>query len=366
MPIVRFAGGLFGIACLALVIVAGAFGSGDPSLNPASYLAWLYFWPGVSILVLLIGDFWPWFSPWRAMSAVVARKPTLASGKQTWTAVIAFSAFAWLDLASGLSNRPPIIALAALGFTAFVVLPSVALGRSWAESVEPFGRVFAAIGQVSLPQMLRGRPQRRDLDSGWVRVSLLALVLGAALFDALIAAPQWTSLAATISPSALQRASLAFVTIRSAGLAVTVLLLAGLLLVGARLLRPIGSRATRTNAVATALLPIAVSLMAAHNLPALVHLGPRLPTVLIAFITNGVTAAGVSPDVALPISSASPLWVAEMAITVLGFLWSAVFVWRLQTAKAPLDRIADAYPTWAVAAITSGLAIWILYLPAAA
>ena len=84
MLIVRFAGGLLGIACLALVVVAGAFGSADPSRNPASSLVWLYFWPGLAGLLLLFGDFWPWLNPWLALSAIASGQRTHLAQKQAW------------------------------------------------------------------------------------------------------------------------------------------------------------------------------------------------------------------------------------------------------------------------------------------
>src|SRR2546426_11650949 len=97
MPIFRLASGLVGVACLALVIVAGALGSADPSLNPASYMVWLYFWPGLAVLVLLLGDFWPWLNPWLALSAIAPRQRGPVAQKRAWAAVIAFSAFVWFD-----------------------------------------------------------------------------------------------------------------------------------------------------------------------------------------------------------------------------------------------------------------------------
>src|SRR6266566_966173 len=157
MPIVRFAGRLLGIACLALVIVAGAFGSADPSRNPASYLVWLYFWPGVAVLVLLLGDFWPWLNPWLALSAIASRERTHLAQKQAWAAVLAFSGFAWFDLAAGMSNRPGAVALPGLALAAFVVVPSFALGNPWTKSAEPFSHIFAAVGQLSPVQLVRGR-----------------------------------------------------------------------------------------------------------------------------------------------------------------------------------------------------------------
>ena len=62
-----------GVASLALLVIAGLAGSQDGSRNPANYLAWLYFWPGIPILVALAGDLWRYLDPWRQLGSMLLR-----------------------------------------------------------------------------------------------------------------------------------------------------------------------------------------------------------------------------------------------------------------------------------------------------
>ncbi len=49
-PWPRFLGGLIGVLALAAVVVTGLFGSTQPTLNPAEYVTWIYFWAATVIL----------------------------------------------------------------------------------------------------------------------------------------------------------------------------------------------------------------------------------------------------------------------------------------------------------------------------
>lgn len=198
--------------------------------------------------------------------------------------------------------------------------------------------------------MLRPRlSSSADQRGGWDYLVLCLLPLNAAIFDALIATPQWNDLAVTVGGGAgLQRGGLIFVANRTVGLAITGLLV-GVVILGATIV--VGARgplATAATRVAQATLPAAVALMAAHNLPALLQLGPRMPAVVGALFTAVTTAASTSPDTPVAVTLASPFWTAEVVVMLLGFLWSAYLAWRnLRPAGATaFDRVATAYPIW--------------------
>lgn len=358
-----------GLALLVLVVVAGLIGSQDASRNPANYLVWLYFWPGVAIFVALVGDIWRYLNPWATFGALLGARTASGSGMPVWPAVGAFAGFAWVDLASGLSNRPRELAAAVLVFSAFVLLPVPMVGAGWLVRAEPFTLVFGAIGRRSLGSMMRTERDPNEERAGWDRFALSVLPLTAAIFDALIATPQWDALAiAAAGGTGLQRGGLTFIVTRSSalvitGLAVALLILGVAFVVGSR--APLARTATR---LALVTLPTAVALMAAHNLPALLQLGPRLPAVLAAFLTGGAAAPSFSPDTAVVATLASPVWTAEVALVVAGFAWSAWVAWRdLRLAGASsFDRLASAYPAWAMLTLTTLVAMLILYEPAAA
>lgn len=113
----RFLAAAIGLAWLGLLVVAGLVGSPDSSRNPANYLARLYFWPGVAIVVALVGNLWRYLNPWRRLGSMLLRvdlDQLEPIHRGIWPAVAAFGGFVWFDLASGLSNRPRALASAAL------------------------------------------------------------------------------------------------------------------------------------------------------------------------------------------------------------------------------------------------------------
>lgn len=366
----RVAGASVGTVLLGLVVVAGLFGSQDGPSNPANYLVWLYFWPGVPIVVALVGDFWRYVNPWRSLGALLLeRDPAALQSKGVWPAVAAFAAFAWFDLASGLSDRPRILAVAALVFTAFMLVPAAQAGARRLAGAEPFGLVTRGIGRGSLPAMLGLSRSADDPAVGWDRFALFLLPLAAAIFDAAVATPQWLSAAAAVGgATGLERGGLIFMAARTAGLAISVLAVAALILGVSAIVRPNARLARTATHLALVTLPAAVALMAAHNLPALLQFAPLLPAVLGAFLTGHSAVASVSPAAPIAVTSVSPLWTAEVVLIILGFVWSAWLAWRelRSPCVSPMDRFAAAYPAWIMLLLTSSAALFILYQPAAA
>src|SRR6266852_7476049 len=116
-PWPRFVGGLIGVIGLAPVIITGLFGSTDNDRNPAEYLTWIYFWAATVILSGLVGNVWYLLNPWAAIYDALRRlglpSPPLRGGAPhrvgslgIWPAVLAYLAFACVELTTGLANRP--------------------------------------------------------------------------------------------------------------------------------------------------------------------------------------------------------------------------------------------------------------------
>lgn len=105
--------------------------------------------------------------------------------------------------------------------------------------------------------------------------------------------------------------------------------------------------------------------MTAHHRPALLHLAPQLPAVLGAFLTGHSAAASVSPGGADRRDLCQPALDAEVALVILGFVWSGWLAWgQLRSSGAgPMDRFAAA---WIMLLLTSSAALFTIYQPAAA
>src|SRR2546428_9109331 len=119
-PWPRAVGGTVGVLGLAAVIVTGLFGSSKPETNPAEYLTWIYFWAATVIVSGLVGNLWYLLNPWAAIYDTLKRfglpTPPLRGGAPhsvgslgIWPAVVAYFAFACLELTSGMANRPWIV-----------------------------------------------------------------------------------------------------------------------------------------------------------------------------------------------------------------------------------------------------------------
>src|SRR5258706_1690629 len=159
----RLVGGLIGVLGLIAVIVCGLFGPVRPDLNPAEYITWIYFWAGTVLLSGLVGNLWYLLNPWAAIYDAVARGRRLRPPLElphlgVWPAAALFLSFICLELTSGISNRPSIVAVAALNYTVLTLGGLFVFGR--AEGVGGWGGftgLFGNFGRVAPGEAGPGR-----------------------------------------------------------------------------------------------------------------------------------------------------------------------------------------------------------------
>ena len=72
-PVVVTALQVFGVAALALVVVAGIVGSWSPAKNISPTLVWIIWWVGAAYLSALVGNVWRLVNPWNATFAWAER-----------------------------------------------------------------------------------------------------------------------------------------------------------------------------------------------------------------------------------------------------------------------------------------------------
>src|SRR5437879_2695318 len=148
--------GALGVLYLLLIVVTGWFGSATPERNPAEYLTWIYFWAGLVMLNGLIGPIWDAFNPFRALDSLARwlrrapaadpRAPDPLERFGIWPAAFLYFCFAWLELASGYSNRPWLLAWVAFGYTVFTVAGMQRFGAaSWLSHFEFFTVLFSIL-----------------------------------------------------------------------------------------------------------------------------------------------------------------------------------------------------------------------------
>ncbi|HEV7214923.1 MAG TPA: hypothetical protein VGP33_07325, partial [Chloroflexota bacterium] len=136
----RFFGGAIGVAGLLAIVITGLFGAQlRPDLNPAEYLTWIYFWAGLVILSGLVGNLWYLVNPWAAIYDAVNKlgrlRPVLKLPDiGVWPATAAYLSFACLELTSGMANRPWLVAVLALVYSAVTLAGMFLFGRDeWLE-----------------------------------------------------------------------------------------------------------------------------------------------------------------------------------------------------------------------------------------
>src|SRR5947207_8218075 len=146
-------GGTIGVLGLLTVVIAGFFGSANAFYNPAEYVVWIFFWAFTVILSGLVGNLWYLLNPWAAMYDLIARAFTVRPrwklpNAGVWPAVALYFSFACLELTSGMSSRPQIVAQAAVLYTVLTLAGMFLFGRDqWLERCEAFTVLFGIIGR---------------------------------------------------------------------------------------------------------------------------------------------------------------------------------------------------------------------------
>ena len=202
-PLPRAVGGTIGVLTLVAIVVTGLFGSPNPALNPAEYLAWIYFWVGTVILSGLVGNLWYLFNPWTAIYDFVARWVRLGPfwklpNVGVWPAAAAYFSFACLELTTGMANRPWLVATLAIVYSVVTMAGMFVFGRDeWLEHCEGFTVLFGIVGRFSPFEVERdsngaisavyvrpwGVGLLKPAPAGWDRVFFVILMLSTLAFD---------------------------------------------------------------------------------------------------------------------------------------------------------------------------------------
>jgi hypothetical protein len=286
-------------ALLALLILAGYFGSRDPLANPLPLSVWTIWWIAVTLAHALLGNLWrylnPWVGPFRLLGL---RKAPLAYRLGYWPAIVGFLAFAWFELIYPAPDDPAILAWAVILYSIATWIGMALFGEeTWLARGEAFSVFFALIARVAPPQSEPATPGRRQFHlavpgralaelpplppSG---ILFVLLTLATVSFDGLSRTFWWLGLGG-INPLEFPGRS-AVMGINSAGLiglwvmlsaAFLLCIWAGNVLAGQR-----GSFWLQAGALAASILPISIGYQFAHY--------------LTSFLVNGQYAAIAASD----------------------------------------------------------------------
>lgn len=209
--VARWGCGGFGLAVLALLVIAGQFGTQSPLKNIAPVTVWVMWWVGFAYLVALIGNPWPMLDPWRAAADLVARNPARAppaGGTDAWPAVALLLVFAWIELIWPGSERPAALAGAIIAYSVIAWAAMAIFGRAaWRRSGDIFAILFAVIGRFAPFAGTRGpdgapalvvRPWAAGLLARRAQSPAVTLfvitMLAAVTYDGFLETPAWHDL----------------------------------------------------------------------------------------------------------------------------------------------------------------------------
>lgn len=146
------------------VLVAGLFGVGTPTENPATLFVWPVWLKGLVVISAVVGSPWRLLSPWRTLYAVLVRLEgqkiaVLDSYPQwlgTWPAVGGF--IVWLGIIENLSavpTSPRLTAGMVAGYAGYMLIGAVMFGPRWFHHADTLAVLYRLVGRVAPIQIHR-------------------------------------------------------------------------------------------------------------------------------------------------------------------------------------------------------------------
>lgn len=210
---------ILGVLGLLLVIVAGIgpLARGGDELgarNIGPILLWVYFWLVVPFLGAFLGDLYTGINPWRTLSRWLGIGEVERGGLRAglWPGALMLIAVAWFELVYPESGDPASTAIAAIVYSAFLLVMIARFGRETAlTSFDPFSSYNRLISAIS--------PFGRDTESrltrrGWLRALVVlpewpglgafaVVMIGTVSFDGLSATSWWEAATGNFGASIL-------------------------------------------------------------------------------------------------------------------------------------------------------------------
>jgi hypothetical protein len=274
-----------GVVVYVGVVTAGLFGSEFPAASPTPIAVLITFWVGLQLLSMVLGDVWRVLSPFETLALAAAWMRARARHERLVPAAVrgdanhlfavwVIAGFVWWELAYHSPTTPRLLAVMALTYGVAVLTMAAVRGRGWLRTGEGFAVLFGLFATLSplAPDDGDGRlglrSPRRGLAVLAVRrgtMTLLFVVLGAAVFDGLTRTRFWFDLT-------IERVGWGFTLVNTLGLAWTIGIVAVVYLGVTR----VASWATGEEADASAtrfvpvLVPLAAGFTVAHYFSVLV------------------------------------------------------------------------------------------------
>jgi hypothetical protein len=373
--------GAIGVTLLALIVVAGLTGTESPLNNIAPTFIFITFWVGLAFASALFGNPFAAFSPWRAIGRAtgwlasrgrgvrpIAHRPYPARLGR-WPAAVGIFGFTWIELVSGWSEDPRMLAVVVLGYTAITLGGQAVFGvETWTRRGESFAVYFDLFsriapferrdGVVGVRPPLAGLP---NLDVVAGTVAFILVTIGTVTFDGLSAGQLWADLAGS-NPSKL---------VNTVGLLVGVALVSGFYALGVAGARSVGGdldSAKLRRRFVHSLVPIALVYVAAHYLTLLVFEGQQIGYLASDPLGEGWDLFGTaSAGVDYGSLSQNQAWYLQVGFVVLGHVAALILAHDRALSLYRGSRLAVRSQYWMLAVMVgfTTLALWLLAAPQA-
>ncbi len=382
----QLVGGVFGVAALVAVIVTGLAGTQNPTLNPAEYLTWIYFWAALVILSGFVGNIFALTNPWAAIYAAITKvvpvRPAyrLPDWVGIWPAVVGYFGFACLELTTGQASHPRVVGTLALVYTLVQLAGMLLFGREWLQRCEAFTVLFGIVGRFGPVEIERDAEGRivavylrpwgvgllKSDAAGWDWVMFVILTLSSLAFDGMLATNPWFAFQDALVPRLTFLASIEIPVVKTLGLLLITACFLFVFVTVMQLVIYFGvvkvDRMRTITAFAFTLVPIALVYNAAHNYSYLTVQAQGLFPLL-----RDPLGRGPEPVISYNFALAAPVivWWMQIVLIVLGHV---VAVWlahlrageRFKTAK---NALLSQYPMLLLMVLYTMTSLWILAQP---
>ena len=290
---------IIGVAFFGLVLAAAWWGKPSPSTNIAPTALLIWFWVGLQLASVLVGDVYRAFNPYPTIAEAAAslkvrirgtpRLPVCdesSDGTGGWIAVAMIAAYLWYELAYHSTDSPRSVAVFLTAYSAVMLGGAALCGRGWVRTADGFAVLFTKISLIAPFHRVR-RDQSQDLRlraplsglttlrGGMHTVAFILTVLGATTFDGFTRSSIWLDLAGDLSGWEATFAN-------TLGLGVIVALVAILYTLAVKAMAVVTGESTQQLAIkfAPTLVPILVAYAIAHYFSALLLDGQLLINLL--------------------------------------------------------------------------------------
>lgn len=182
---------LVSFVLLAILLLAGTFGTRDPVENPLPTMFWTVWWVCFTVLQAITGSLWPQLNPWSGPIALVRRfnpvpHADLPRRFGHLIAIAQFAAFAWFELVDPAPSDPTRLASVIFLYWFFNLAGALIFGETvWMGRAEPFSILLSLVGRLSPFHRQAEGMARTGIDLVWPGMSLVthtALPLTGVLF----------------------------------------------------------------------------------------------------------------------------------------------------------------------------------------